>query len=242
MVTNHPRCRPGHHTRAVGALLLALGLLLTLSSPPSAGAQERPAGSPVLSDGAAAARVWRTGFEPRRDNADENRRVPSGGELFAFFAQNKTWGACHEGLQRRVTGNFTGTTDEILQWTAQKWGLDMNLVRAVALVESGWRMSFVGDGGDSYGIMQVRRSAHRGTFPLAAQSTAFNADYWGAHVRQYLDGCADWMRSRGGYGRGDLWGSIGAWFCGCWRDGGAEAYTSRVWAARYSQPWMRPGF
>jgi hypothetical protein len=168
--------------------------------------------------------------------------VPSGGELFAFFARNKTWGGCHEGLQRRVTGNFTGTTDEILQWTAQKWGLDLDLVRAVALIESGWRMSYVGDGGDSYGIMQVRRSAHGGTFPLAAQSTAFNADYWGAHIRQYLDGCADWMRSRGGYGRGDLWGSIGAWFCGCWRDGGAEAYTSRVWAARYSQPWMRPGF
>jgi autotransporter family porin len=37
-----------------------------------------------------------------------------------------------------VTGHFTGTTDEILQWGAYKWGFDPDLVRANAVDESRW--------------------------------------------------------------------------------------------------------
>jgi autotransporter family porin len=36
----------------------------------------------------------------------------------------------------RVTGNFTGTTDEIIQWAAHKWGIDEDVVRSVATAES----------------------------------------------------------------------------------------------------------
>jgi hypothetical protein len=36
----------------------------------------------------------------------------------------------------RVTGDFAGTTDEILQWGACKWGVDPDLVRAQAAKES----------------------------------------------------------------------------------------------------------
>ena len=68
----------------------------------------------------------------------------------------------------RVDGNFTGTTDEILQWGACKWGFDEDLVRAVAVVESWWRQSTVGDNGASYGLLQVRTTVHTGTFPLAS--------------------------------------------------------------------------
>ena len=39
----------------------------------------------------------------------------------------------------RVDGNFTGTTDEILQWGACKWGFDEDLVRAIAATETWWK-------------------------------------------------------------------------------------------------------
>jgi hypothetical protein len=42
----------------------------------------------------------------------------------------------HAQLFGRVTGNFTGTTDEIIQWAAAKWGLPDNLIRAEASVKS----------------------------------------------------------------------------------------------------------
>ena len=45
----------------------------------------------------------------------------------------------------RITGNFTGTTDEILQWTACKWGIDEDIVRAQAAKESWWQMTAKGD-------------------------------------------------------------------------------------------------
>src|SRR5262249_31841624 len=41
-------------------------------------------------------------------------------------------------LLQRVNGQFQGTTDEIFQWAACKWGLPDNLLRAIAVRESGW--------------------------------------------------------------------------------------------------------
>ena len=48
-------------------------------------------------------------------------------------------------LTARVTGGFAGTTDEILQWVAHKWGIPEDVVRAVAVNESSWKMSMLGD-------------------------------------------------------------------------------------------------
>jgi hypothetical protein len=41
-------------------------------------------------------------------------------------------------LLPRVTGHFSGTTDEIFQWAACKWGLPDNLLRGIAVRESTW--------------------------------------------------------------------------------------------------------
>jgi len=41
-------------------------------------------------------------------------------------------------LLARVDGQMTGTTDEIFQWAACKWGLPDNLLRGVAFRESTW--------------------------------------------------------------------------------------------------------
>ncbi len=45
----------------------------------------------------------------------------------------------------RVDGEFTGTTDEILQWAACKWGMDEDMVRAQAAIESWWHQDAMGD-------------------------------------------------------------------------------------------------
>ena len=51
---------------------------------------------------------------------------------------NATRGTTANTAYPRVTGNFTGTTDEILQWAACKWGIDEDLVRAQVAIESWW--------------------------------------------------------------------------------------------------------
>ena len=76
-----------------------------------------------------------TNWEPRRGNAQENQRRPSDDQLAEFRRRS-------EMVNRRyVTGRYRGTTDEILQWAARKWGFDPDLFRAVAAVESYWNMS-----------------------------------------------------------------------------------------------------
>jgi hypothetical protein len=50
----------------------------------------------------------------------------------SFAARWDTW------LLPRVSGAFTGKTDEIFQWGACKWGLPDDLLRAIAVRESTW--------------------------------------------------------------------------------------------------------
>jgi hypothetical protein len=50
----------------------------------------------------------------------------------SFAARWDTW------LLPRVSGAFTGRTDEIFQWGACKWGLPDDLLRAIAVRESTW--------------------------------------------------------------------------------------------------------
>jgi hypothetical protein len=91
----------------------------------------------------------------------------------------------------KVDGDFSGTTDEILEWAAGKCGMDQNIAKAEAIAESSWQQSTVGDNGDSYGILQVRAapggspaSANNGWggYPWTQKSTALDADaqmaYW----------------------------------------------------------------
>ena len=202
----------------------------------------RPPGSAVLSDRAAACLVRSSAFEPRPANTPSNQRVPTPSELRRFRALS----GLPVSLRRLVTGNFRGTTDEIIQWAAWKWGISADLLRAVATRESSWRQSFIGDNGQSFGLMQVKATAFPGTGPLAGESTAFNVDFYGAVFRDYYDGDATWLNSVPGNGAayrgGDLWGSVGAWFSGRWHDAGAMRYVNQVSAALAIKPWMSPGF
>jgi hypothetical protein len=231
----------------------------------------RPVGSLPLSDSAARARVSPTP-EDRPENSAENAYVPTSAELDAFH--NSVFGGgpnagdrhdAHNPLIAYVTGGFTGTTDEILQWAAHKWGIPEDVIRAVAVVESYWYQHAMGDRRDgvdasrypvrsridsdsvyeSLGIVQVKwrpdGSLNPGTEPLRWRSTAFNVDYAAAGVRYYYDGYATWAGP--GYAAGQEWESIGAHYSPSpWRNDKQLEYIARVKGCLTERPWEEPLF
>ena len=192
-------------------------------------ANTRRPGSPILSDREAAARVRRSAWEPRPQNRLFNLTVPTAGQLRRFIAGSSAWGSC-DGMRRRITGNFTGTTDEIIQWAAWKWGIDEDVLRAKAALESYWKQNALGNGGYAHGLMQVHRQHHPAAALLAARSTAFNVDYYTGYMRYHFDGCARWLNDKPRaerYRAGDLWGSVLAWCSGSWWRG-CDGYIGNI--------------
>ena len=127
-----------------------------------------------ISDAAAAAKVVPSSWEPRPQNATANRTTPTEAELARVVALPNL--NSDTAIVHRVSGSYTGTTDEILQWGAAKWGFSPDLVRAIAVNESKWNQSVEGDcthdnrfcvgsgrreNGDSWGILQVKQSSYR---------------------------------------------------------------------------------
>jgi hypothetical protein len=178
-------------------------------------------------------------WEPRPRNRRANHHIPSRRAIRHFrHASNLP-----RRYRRRVTGHYSGTTDQILQWGAYKWGFSPEVFRAVATIESWWKQRAVGDNGQSMGIMQIKRG-HHCCYPLTRTSTAFNVDYYGAWLRAMYDGTARWLNSvpRGErYRRGDLWGSVGVWYSGRWHRDTAE-YIRRVKRIINKHVWRRSGF
>lgn len=209
---------------------------------PTGKAVTRPVGSPSLSDADAAARVSRSTWEPRLPNYTPNHRVPTAAELTAFRgAQSKLDAWNVNPYQQKVTGNFTGTTDEIIQWAAHKWGVDEDIMRAVAVAESWWRQENVTQDGSyqSFGLMQVLNK-YAGSHPLSQVSTAFNADFYGAQIRFVYDGLNRWFMDvpHGKvYVAGDIWGSVGSWFAGAWWTAPSIWYIDIVKGHVASQRW-----
>jgi autotransporter family porin len=211
-----------------------------------------PPGSPLPSSEVCGAAVVRAGIEHRPENAAANRNIPQPLPVRIDGASNQfnaRWAS-------RIDGAFSGTTDEIIQWAACKWGFDLDLMRARAVEESSWRQSTEGDRtsngslcallersapcAQSYGLFQVKGTVHEGTYPRAAQSTAFNADYALAWLRACFEGDFRWLGSA--YSAGDLAGCVGAWFSGRWRDDGAQRYIARVMGHLNTRPWESPRF
>lgn len=222
--------------------LAAVVLLLVVGASAQAALVTRPHARSPLSDARAAQLVHRSKWEPRTDNGATRDRMPTPTELRAFRAQSQMPYA------PLVTGHFTGTTDEIIQWAAIKWGFAPDLLRAVAAVESWWKMSAVGDNGDSFGLFQVRRPYHcqRRVCDVFRRDAAFNADYYGAILRSYYDGAETWLNTVSGngapYRSHDVWGSVGAWYSGRWRDAGARQYIAKVTSYLRARVWRTPDF
>ena len=116
-------------------------------------------GAPLPSDSQCAAAVHNSTWEPRPENKQQNTTMPAPGAMAASFAirprdQGDTYNSMWDSwLMPRVDGQFTGTTDEILQWAACKWGLPDNLIRADAVEESTWfqYLHFPGDASEGGG-------------------------------------------------------------------------------------------
>ncbi len=225
------------------ASALALSAALLLVAPAGsalARATTKPVGWAPLSSKKAAERVKHNAYEPRPQNKAENHAIPKRPLLLAWRATSEMPYASS------VNGRFRGSTDEIIQWAAYKWGIDVDVMRAVAVVESWWRMSAVGDNGDSFGLYQVRRPFHcLGECAIARRFTAFNADYYGGIIRAYYEGRMGWLNTveRGrDYAPGDLWGSVGAWFSGRWWTGPAAGYIAVVQQRLAERTWRQPYF
>jgi hypothetical protein len=214
--------------------------------------QTVPPGGALPDDGTCAARVTPTPeYEPGNRAANSTAgtiRLP------ATFFDSTSHDPRAQGVAARVTGAYTGTTDEILQWAACKWGIDENLVRAQAQTESSLRQAMKSDwtrdaakcapghrlGTDgrakqcpeSFGILQVRYQFFEGAFPDAITSTAFNADttyaVWRACFEGYEGWLADYSAEGHPYAPGDVWGCIGRWYSGEFYGETAQRYIDCV--------------
>jgi hypothetical protein len=215
----------------------------------------------ALPDDATCARAVAATPEPVPANAGPDRvrgdqRLPP-----TFFPPGSGDTRGQRLLAARVSGNYVGTTAQILQWVACKWGIDERYVRAQAEVESSLHQDTLGDwttdapqcapghglGADgrpgecpgSFGILQVRYRFFPGAFPSAIASTAFNVDTAYAVWRACYDGYEHWLADTAPpgttYGPGHAWACIGRWFSGEWMDAGAREYIGCVSALVYGR-------
>jgi hypothetical protein len=225
----------------------------TTTVPPGGRFVTLPPRSALPSDAECAARV-RPAAEIRQVNAVQNRTV-------GHVSPTAT------GIYTRVTGNFTGTTDQIIQWAACKWGFDEDVIRAQTAVESWWVQKSAGDLGtdpsrcppghgigvdghpgqcpESWGVQQVRYPYNTWAFNDAIASTAFNLDAALAARRSCFEGYETWLNTvdRGrDYAAGDLWGCVGMWFSGRWYTQPSVDYIAKVQGYLSQRIWEHEPF
>lgn len=171
-------------------------------------------------------------------------------------------------LAPRISGEFTGTTQQILEWAACKWGISQDIVFAQAAAESTWRQNYLGDWGtegarcppgygtgadgrpgecpQSVGILQTKYLLWKAAWPGLATSTAMNADVAYAIWRSCFDGYEIWLENSAPrtrpYHAGDLWGCVGRWFAGSWYTPPADRYIGRVKELLRKRVWIQPSF
>jgi hypothetical protein len=210
------------------------------------------------SDSYCASAVTPNSWEPRPDNNRANHTILP--PPYAWSTENH-WTRWRD-KRAKVTGNFTGTTTEIIQWAACKWGIDEDTIRAVAVQESRWHMSTTGDvcgpaDEASYGLLQIKNKNCSGTiihggYPETMQSTALNADWYAAHLRSCYDGdfydggnwlyrgqTVDQIAAQNGWSF-VFWTCIGFHFSGNWSPG--QPYELKVRHILANREWQRPGF
>jgi hypothetical protein len=134
------------------------------------------------------------------------------------------------------------TTAEVLQWAANKWGINPILMYAEATVESGWDQTGIGDNGRSSGVLQI---ADRGDYHafagftgsgsmLARENTCFNADFYAAHLYSAFHGLT------GETTAGDIGRALQSWYSGSVSSPGP--YTASVYDALKNRSWVTHQF
>jgi hypothetical protein len=226
-----------------------------------------PPGATLPSEQECTARVHRSAWEARTDNQGANQSVPTEEQLSLLTPWNESIGVDPNAnkLLLQITGKFTGTTDEILQWAACKWGIDENIVRAETVVESYWHQNYRGDYTNdkqycppdtwdgkgcyqSYGLLQLKYYYFQSAWPMSRNDTAFNVEYVLGVIRTCYEGWTTYLKARvplpgyQPYHAGDIWGCLGRWYSGGWYDAGALSYIQKVKSAQAQQSWLQAGF
>ncbi len=256
---------------AVRAAQPAAQALTNPPPPPDGYFRLLPVGSyaSLPGDRLAAAKVHRSAWEPRPANARYNHVIPGQlrlrREKLSDKAVDPRW---NKYILGRITGRFSGTTDEVFQWAAAKWGLPDNLLRTIAYMESDWHQSNFGDYVHdpakcppgykklpcpvTFGIVGTKSTSWPGVFPWNRDSTAAAVDVLGGWLRGCYEGWVWWLRDHGSQSReryhaGDIWGCVGAWYSGNWHDGpahghGGESYLLRAQYWDKVRPWLHRRF
>jgi len=207
-----------------------------------------PAGGRLPTE-AACAQAVRSAPSPETHSQNIAANAKAGGPSVRIDGADEFWNGV---LAPRITGNFTGSTDDLIRWVACKWGFDEDLTRARAWTESSWDVGTRGDrtsdaqqcsliGLDSpcfqsYGLLQVKGTVHEGTFPFAHESSAWGLDYAMAWQRACFEGSFEWLIDSG-YTANDVRGCVGAWFSGEWYDSLAAGYLGDVDQNLARRPW-----
>jgi hypothetical protein len=258
--------------RACGAALVALAGCALDAPVATTGPQFQTLGAgATLPDDATCAALVRSTPEVRAGNVGPNHVVPTPNELAGLSPWNSenAYDDRALALERRITGAFTGTTDEILQWVACKWGFNEDDVRAEAVQSSGWTQTLATDWtteptsecppdadthavdagtqcAQTYGMYQVVWQYHKSAWPMFRDSTPFHVDYVFALRRACYEGWDTSQIARATSGPpftiGDEWGCLGAHFSGGWYDAGAMSYIAAVKGQLAGRAWTRPGF
>lgn len=204
-----------------------------------------------------------------------NAYVPTATELASSMGteRNKFGELIYEWnpRSRYVTGNFTGTTDEILQWAAHKWGIPEDWVRAQAASESWWTMlDGVGTGfGDrttvtnalnypdfsridtdevwqSLGIMQVRwNHPDANNAGIGAEPLRWKSTAFNVdYVYAQIRYYFDGLCGwcGTGYSAGQQWNSVGAWYNPSPWGTSSDSYEVNVQTKLANRVWEQPGF
>lgn len=225
---------------SITGLVVSQGSAIAAAPPPAGGYFQISApGSTFPTEAQCAAQVHMSPWEPRSENNTANHTAPTNPAALANFSQwSSAWNSTYK---PRIDGNFQGTTDEIIQWAACKWGWSDEVIRAEAVVESTWRQSTAGDSGHSFGLLQIKYDFHPAgpakgavgsSWPNSQNSTAYAVDQQVAEMR----GCYDGMSTYLGNTTGDVWGCLQSWFSGSWTPGGG-AYANQVKGYMTSRPW-----
>jgi hypothetical protein len=138
------------------------------------------------------------------------------------------------------------TTAEVLQWAANKWGINPILMYAVVTNEGVWDQTALGDHGASSGLFQVadRNTSYQPnhTFPgfagagsmLARENSCFNADYYAARLYASFHGLT------GVSPGGNISTAIQAWFQNYAQAPGD--YTTTVYGFLTDEYWVASQF
>ena len=246
----------------------ALAMLLILG--PSVGARADSASmSSAIPTASGPVHVVPVGGALPSDAECADRVVPTAENRPENIPFNNTRGSSPNDENPLVTGNFVGTTDEIIQWASCKWGMDPTWARNQAALESFWIHTTIADFAtdpavclpghpigvdgrpgecpEATGLLQIRIQYHPTAFEddNAIRSTAYNADYAWSIWRRCFEGEYTWLneveRGEGAtYAAGDGLGCMGVWFSGRWYTEAAVGYMDRLPTAGSGIPMPAP--